>query len=175
MNGLAYRVYLLGYGLSTRNPTHKVGNAVLHITSAQLSAFADAADRLLANDFILYVRTEYERREVQLAGEAYLIGEISDDIIRKMTLAGIARARSWDLTWESNLFGFLALMFCFAPNFDQHPKVSQILGNPDIPLPPNERLDYLKKYMTPNDWSEIVDNYDETAWNIQSAKPKGKH
>jgi hypothetical protein len=138
---------------------------MLTIRPEQLAAFSLNADRLLVADFAPYVRKEYSDREVHLATGTFQIGELPIELIKSMALVGLARARRWGLTWESNLFGYLALMFCFAPNFDEHHKVREILGGPKFAPAPNLRLDYLENYLTDDDWSDISGAYDASAWN----------
>jgi hypothetical protein len=58
--------------------------------------------------------------------------------LRGMVREGLARGRAYGLTWESSLGIFVILSVTVGPDFDQKPRVRQILL--DESRPPNERV-----------------------------------
>jgi hypothetical protein len=130
---------------------------MLIIRNEQLDAFQEIADAAFVQTIIEHLREEH----------AEAIGRLPDEVLTDMVQAGIDRARSWGLTWEATITAFVALMFEIAPNFDEHPKIREILSEESEPE--DARLDRLVEEVSEKDWEEAVQLYDENAWfpNLQ--------
>ena len=55
-------------------------------------------------------------------------------------------------------------MFQIAPNFDEHPRINEVLA--DEQVPPDARIDLLSECTLERDWEEAEDGRDENAWDI---------
>ena len=95
-------------------------------------------------DFIRRIMTHL--REEQDA-ETY---RLSDDELRQRVVFGIEKARSYELTWEQPIVIFVTLMFAISPNFDEQENIRDFLDAPY--REPNEKMDYLVKQTTDEDW-----------------------
>jgi hypothetical protein len=62
------------------------------------------------------------------------------------------RARSYGLTWQSSITGFIALCFAVGPDFDQQPQIHGVLT--DESVDPNERVQQLIRRVQDSDWGE---------------------
>jgi hypothetical protein len=66
----------------------------------------------------------------------------------------IARAVRYDLTWDTSITAFVAIMFAVAPNFDEQPAIRAVMN--DERVPPNLRIDALWDRTTDDDWEEAA-------------------
>ncbi len=141
---------------------------MLKILPEQMRAFSAVADELLVQRIVDHLRANYADTVVQLPSRMFLLDEIDEDDLKQMVHTGLARARSYGISQESALAGFVALMFEAAPNFDSYPPMQQILQ--DENTPPNSRLDLLLDQATDEDWEKLKGNYEADAWKFS---PKG--
>ncbi|AKT41337.1 hypothetical protein [Chondromyces crocatus] len=74
--------------------------------------------------------------------------------LRALAEAGIARARRHGLTFQPAITFFVTLQFVIAPDFDEHPRIRQILM--DERLPPDERIDVLAVSVPEATWREAA-------------------
>lgn len=138
---------------------------MLKIRTAQIDAFASAAESAFENRLLEHVRATYADEVVQLPQQgAILVSEIGDDVLRLMVRGGIARARHYHLTWESSIGAFVALMFTTAPSFDSHPLIARALQNTRVAE--SERFDLLWQQTNDENWQRVVDTYDATGWTL---------
>jgi hypothetical protein len=92
---------------------------------------------------------------------------LPEETLHDLIRAGITRARSYGLTFESSISAFTAVMFEIAPNFDTH-RLCQVLLN-DEEIEPNNRLDELLDVLTEKNWESIRADYDPNAWKPEKA------
>lgn len=118
--------------------------------------FREAAERRF-----LDALCEHLRRHHTAATEVY-----TDDLFRQMVTRGVARARARGLTAENCIAFYVALMFEIAPNFDEHPRLGQILR--DGGAPPDEQIERLTEWATDEDWNEARLSYDAAAWGLEA-------
>ena len=79
-----------------------------------------------------------------------------------MARTGLARARQYGMTWESNLIAYVALMFEIAPNWDEHPRIQTILNSSHIA--PENKIDMLMEHTPATIWRDAEQGYDAAAW-----------
>jgi hypothetical protein len=91
-----------------------------------------------------------------------LVADIPADELSDVIHNGIARAAKYSINWDSSLALFLAFMLRTAPNFDEHPKIQQLLS--DERMEPNARIETMLAHTTDKDWREVMARYDESAW-----------
>ncbi len=92
------------------------------------------------------------------------VDKLGDAELESLVRHAIERARSHGFTWESSLAGFLALMFHIAPNFDEHPAFRRVLD--DKSMQEDERLEAVFSAVSPQEWEEAEEAYDDDAWGI---------
>ena len=95
------------------------------------------------------------------------VGDVAatpDDLLFSRIRAALTRTRSYQFELESTLVAFVALMFEFSPNFDEHPKVHSILTDRKIPV--ESRIDELVLRMTDSDWDEVTSQSHRKSWDV---------
>ena len=137
---------------------------MLKILPDQMRAFRPVADELLAERIVEHLRTAYADKFVHLPSQTLMLDEIAENDLKAMVQTGLAQARSYQITHESALAGFVAIMFEVAPNFDSYPLMHQILQ--DETTAPNARLDLLLERVREEDWEKIKGSYDSDAWKL---------
>lgn len=83
------------------------------------------------------------------------VAELRDAEILGRIHAGIARARSHELSGDGAITAFVTLMFLVAPNFDEHPRIRKALGN--SALEPGERMRQIFQSTGEADWDEAAE------------------
>lgn len=80
---------------------------------------------------------------------------LPDRELRRRIRHGLAKGRSYGLTWEYSLTLFLSHMLEINPRFDEHPAIQSVLL--DESLPPDERIDELtSERVTDEQWEEAA-------------------
>ena len=135
----------------------------LSIRAEQMSVVETVAQENFVRRLAAHLLAEYPKTSVILPGDEKftveeLPGETLDDLIR----TGIARARSYGMTFESSISAFTAVMFEVSPNFDTH-RLCQVLLN-DEEVEPNTRIDEVINVLTEKNWESIRADYDPNAW-----------
>lgn len=110
-----------------------------------------------------HLLADYPKANVILSDdEKFTVDELPEETLHDLIRVGIERARGHQLTHESSIAAFVAVMFEVAPNFDTH-RLSQVLLN-DEEIEPNARLDELLNVLTEKNWESIREDYDPKAW-----------
>ncbi len=122
------------------------------IRAEQMAAFGAEADAAFEKRLMAHLREHHTE----------LVAGFSDDLLLPMVQTGITRARSYGITWESNLTAYVALMFEIAPNFDRHPRMQMILSSHSIN--PEDKLDMLMERMPEGIWDEMQRRNHSAAW-----------
>jgi hypothetical protein len=135
---------------------------MLKIRAEQMHAFQAVADESFIARVAEHLRAEYADFEVQLPQGSYTVRQLLDPTLHAMIRHGIARARSYGLSSEASLIGFVALMIGAAPNFDAHPVLQWSLKNESIP--PDERIKHLLDQASEQNLDAVKAEYDPTAW-----------
>jgi hypothetical protein len=144
---------------------------MLKIRSEQIEAFQPVADAQFVRRIVDHLRKRQSNAAVRLPQGPTLIFRLPDALLHKMVQVGVARARSYGLTWESSITGFVVLMFKVAPNFDQHPAINRALT--DAQVAPDARLQKLLEVTTSSDWWEAKEHYDPTVWPAKTMGAAG--
>ncbi|HLM02671.1 MAG TPA: hypothetical protein VK400_16575 [Pyrinomonadaceae bacterium] len=169
---------------------------MLIVRPAQLEAFQPQADAAFETQVVQYLQEEhgedivrlptgvliieqpsaktlqekYEDDFEQLPEGMFIVEQLPDEILLGMVRSGIARARNYEMSWESSLTAFVVLMFVIAPNFDQHPNIQRVLK--DTTIVPDERIDHLWERTSEEDWEKVAQHYDSSAWGIKPVEEK---
>jgi hypothetical protein len=120
-----------------------------------MAAFGDEADAAFEVRLIAHLREHHSDA----------VSGMSDALLLPLVRTGIARARRYGMTWESNLTAFVALMFEIAPNFDRHPRMQMILSSAQIA--PETKLDVLMERTAEPAWQEVKRRSDPAGWREQ--------
>lgn len=83
---------------------------------------------------------------------------------QSMVVNGLSRARRYGISYEASSATFVALMFHYAPNFDEYAPIHAILTDPDVP--PDARINLLDDCTLDEDWAVVQARADLNAWTI---------
>jgi hypothetical protein len=122
---------------------------MLKIRQEQFAAFEPKTDEEIVAFIVAHLREE----------SAELVGNLPG--LPEMVRNGVARARSHELRSLGDLTAFVSMMFEVAPNFDEHPKLREVLDDERVPV--EERLDGLFDGDLDEAWEEAA-RYDGAAW-----------
>lgn len=112
---------------------------MLRVSQAQRSQVGDPA----FFDRIAFHIGRYRPRDIR---------GIPPAVLRRRIAHGVAKGRSYGLTWEYSLTVFVSHMIGINPAFDEHPAVQRVLHDPD--LEPDKRVDALYVRVTDDEWEE---------------------
>jgi hypothetical protein len=90
------------------------------------------------------------------------VKDLPSTLFLDMVAAGIHRASNRGLERSDDITAFVSLMFSFAPNFDRQRTINQILTSEDVD--DEERMNLIADNVSEQDWDEVEENYDESAW-----------
>jgi hypothetical protein len=136
---------------------------MLRIRPEQVEVFQPAAEDAFERRVVEYLRENHADEIVVLPAGEHEVKDLDDETLLKMVRAGIARARSYDMTWESSITAFVVLMFIVAPNFDSHPLINRALR--DDKVDPNSRVEEIWDHTTEANWDAARDSYDAGGWS----------
>ena len=135
----------------------------LAIRAEQMAVIETVAQENFVRRIAAHLLEDYSKAVVILSDdEKFTVDELPEETLHDLVRAGIERARGHQLTHESSIAAFVAVMFEIAPNFDAH-RLSQVLLN-DEEIEPNARLDELLNVLTEKNWESIREDYDPNAW-----------
>jgi hypothetical protein len=137
---------------------------MLKIRPSQLKAFQHVADSALEEEIVRHLREEHPYATARIFEGEFAVVDLPPETLRGMVKTGVARARSYGLTWESSIKSFIVLMFVTAPSFDGHPIIRRILQ--DEHTPPDDRIERLWESTTDENWEAVAQDYDPGAWGL---------
>jgi len=117
---------------------------MIKISKRQMAVIDSSVEEAYARDMARYLREEHPE---DVAG-------LSDEQLYGRVHVAIARAVRYDLTWDTSITAFVAIMFAVAPNFDEQPAIRAVMS--DERVPPNLRIDALWDRTTDDDWEEAA-------------------
>lgn len=124
--------------------------------------FQAKAESDFVREVMQYLRENHAETIVKLPNGEFGVADLREETLRKMVIGGIAKARSYGMTWRSTLISFVVIMFVSAPNFDEYEIVNETFANSG--LTPNLRIDELWEVTSNIDWETIEHNYQILAW-----------
>jgi hypothetical protein len=138
------------------------------IRNEQFQVFEREAARSFIRDIARIIRENDADEWVFLPdGEDWIqVKDLPFETLVQLVEGGIARATGYGLEDEGDLIAFVSFMFSFAPNFDSHPVIQDVLTDED--LSDDERMDQVVEVATDQDWAEVEDEYDESAWTYSA-------
>jgi hypothetical protein len=136
----------------------------LRIRPEQLEAFQPVAEAGFARRLTEYIHKAHADAMVRLPSGAISVNRLSNALLARMVLNGIARGRGYGISWESSLAAFVVIMFVAAPNFDQHPLIQRALL--DDTSEPDRRIEGLWRRISSQNWRAVEAYYDPGAWAL---------
>jgi|SoiMethySBSTD1v2_1073268.scaffolds.fasta_scaffold331793_3 hypothetical protein len=137
---------------------------MLKVRPEQLKTLQSSVETTFDKRIVAYLLQHHADLTVKIPAGSFSIKTLPPATLETMVHVGLERARTYGLTWQSKLVAFVILMFAVAPNFDEYPRVQQILL--DEKIPPNDRIDRLWEHITDQDWETIEKRYTIGAWNL---------
>lgn len=137
---------------------------MLVITPPKIRIFQAAMEQAFERELVAYFRAANAWTVVRLPGGATTVGAIPDAVLGEMIAQGVAKAKSYGMTGQAALAGFLTVMLEAAPNFDLDPYLGRYLRDGDVP--PNDRIAHLLERASEEDWVAVKEAYDPSAWGV---------
>jgi len=135
----------------------------LTVRSEQMEVMRGVSEANFERRLGAHLRQSYPESVVKLPdGGEFQVSELLEDTLDRLVRASIGKARAYEMTQESSISVFAALMFDVAPNFDQHRLCNVLLG--DDEKPPNARVDDILTVLTEKNFESIRKDYDPQAW-----------
>jgi hypothetical protein len=135
---------------------------MLRLRSEQLQVFQHVAEANFVNHITDHLTAKHAAVVVRLPHQTATIKELPTEVLRGLVRKGIARARTYGLTWESTVGSFVVVRFVAAPNFDKHPLIRRVLQDERVPA--DLRINQLWRRTTPKTWAKVHERYDPAAW-----------
>jgi hypothetical protein len=132
--------------------TRPAGGGLFQVRQAHLDAFSEETKRMLSYQIVSHLQ---EHHPDSVEG-------VPENVLIKMIGNGIVRGQQYGLFSEADLTAFVATMFEFAPNFDQHTYIHRILT--DSRLAPENKMDIVLTRTHELTWKEVRQRYDGNAW-----------
>ncbi len=132
------------------------------IRAEQMSVFETTAEEKFVRRLAAHLLENYGTAVVRLPDLESTVNELPEETLHSLVKNSIARARRYELTFESSISAFTAIRFEVSPNFDRH-RLSQVMLN-DEHIEPDARLDELLEVLTEKNWETIRGEYDVNAW-----------
>ncbi len=132
------------------------------IRAEQMNAFEDSAEEKFVRRIAAHLLENYDAAIVRLPDSESAVSELPEDALHSLIKNSIARARRYEMDFESSISAFTAIRFEISPNFDKH-RLSQVLLK-DEHIEPNARLDELLEVLTEKNWETIRSEYDVNGW-----------
>jgi hypothetical protein len=132
------------------------------VRAAQMDVFETAAEEDFVRRLSTHLLENYANSIVLLPDLESVVKDLPEETLDLLVGKSIKRARSYELSFESAISAFSAIMFDVAPNFDQH-SMSKLCLNDDN-IEPNARLNELLKILTDEHWEKMKSDYDVNAW-----------
>jgi hypothetical protein len=138
----------------------------LSIRAEQMTAIELETQEKFVRRMAAHLLEAYPKAIVILpAGEEkQTVDTLPKETLLELVRIAIARARSYDLTFESAIAGFTALMFEIAPNFHTS-RICQVVFN-DAEIEPNVKIDLLVSMLTEKNVVTMQEHYDPAAWKL---------
>ena len=138
----------------------------MKILPTQLEAFGSIAEDLFMQRLLEHFRENYPDTVVKLPSGTksvnISVSEMKEAQLKETLARGVSRARKYEITHESSIAGFIAIMFEAAPNFDEHPVLQQTLSNPEVEA--NARVGKLLETFTEEILEAVRSRYNVNVW-----------
>jgi hypothetical protein len=139
---------------------------MLKILPKQREAFGSIAEDLFIKRLVEHFRENYADTVVTLPSGTksvnISVSEMKEAQLKESLARGVSRARKYEITHESSIAGFIAIMFEAAPNFDEHPVLQQTLSNPEVEA--NARVGKLLETFTEEILEAVRSRYNVNVW-----------
>lgn len=132
------------------------------VRDEQMTVFEESAEQDFVQRLAGHLRKNYADAIVRLAESESTLAELPEEKLHSLVEFSIEKARSYEMTFESSISAFSAIMFRVAPNFDKHSMSKLCLKDKNIE--PNKRLDEVLEILTEEHWEKIREDYDPNAW-----------
>jgi hypothetical protein len=138
------------------------------IRGEQMKLFQAESKTRFITQLQAHLRSRYPGVSILTAKGPVPLIELADAALETMVRSGVARAKTYGLTWQSSLAGFTVLMFLYGPEFDRNPLVQRELTDPTVP--DEARVDHLCKVIPDTAWDDIRGARQPDGWRRACAE-----
>ena len=142
----------------------------LNVRREQMDVMAAVAEANFERAIIAHLRANYGESSVKLPeGGEFLLLDLAEETLEELVRVGISKARGYELSRQSSIAGFVAMMFSGSPNFDRNRLCEVMLS--DEEKSPDDRSDEIPHVLSEKNWEAIRNDYDRSAW-VLSDEPE---
>lgn len=135
----------------------------LNVRREQMDVMAAVSEANFEREVARHVLSNYSESIVRLPeGGEFAVHDLSEETLERLVRIGIVKARRFELTRQSSIAGFVAMMFSGAPNFDKN-RICEVLLT-DEEKTPDDRVDEIANVLSEKNWETIRSDYDPQAW-----------
>ncbi|MDQ3132147.1 MAG: hypothetical protein M3Q99_15475 [Acidobacteriota bacterium] len=136
------------------------------IRQKQFEVLQEVADKNFVERIVGHLQEKHASLAVELPSGKLIVSDIPVETLHRLVSGGVAQAREYGITWETNLTSFVVMMFIASPNFHLHSAVNAILQDEDVKS--EDRVDRLVENITEAEWQDAKESYDPQAWNLNA-------
>lgn len=140
----------------------------LQIRPEQMAEIQTASEENFVRRIASHLLEQYWKTTVTLPDNTSTVEDLPEETMHSLVQSGIERARSYELSLESSIASFCALMFEVAPNFADH-KLCQVVFS-DENIAPENRVKELLEILSDANWETIRKTYNPEAWQPKVAE-----
>lgn len=123
---------------------------MLTLSRRQLSQLEVSAEQQLQSHVLSYILTHHADAVVR--GSSLALAVLPANTLFAMVVASLSRARSFGLTWASNLTAYVVLRVLVDPYFDEAPHVARCFA---VPAAADLRFDEVLQAFDDDDWQAV--------------------
>lgn len=137
----------------------------LSIRAEQMSFIESETQERFVRQIVAHLLAEYSSATVTLPSEErFTVNTLPKETLLELVRVGIARARTFKMTFESSIAAFTVLMFEISPNFYAN-RICQVVFSDDQ-VQPNDQIELLVNTLSEKNIISIQENYDPAAWKL---------
>jgi len=110
-----------------------------------------------------HIRVRYAEVKIGTPKGDIAVSDLSQDSLLSMVRYSISKTKHYDITWQSSIACFTALIFLMGPRFDEHAAIRRELEDEQVSS--NAKVDHLCFVTTKRTWREAKAMHGAQPWN----------
>lgn len=148
----------------------------LTVRREQMDVMSAVAEANFERRLAAHIRQSYPASMVKPPdGGEFSVSQLTEDALTGLVRAGIAKSRKYEMSHESSIAAFVALMFDVAPNFDRFRLCAVLLDDEEKQA--DLRIEDILAVLSEKNYEAIRNDYDPAAWIVaedEAAADKSK-
>lgn len=137
---------------------------MFQLSQTHNQAFQAKAEADFVREVMQYLRENRAETIVKFPDGEFKVADLPEETLQKLVEGGIAKARSYGMTWLKEIKIYVELMFIKSPNFSEFNQISKIFSSNIIA--PNWKIKTLLRRKDEINWDIVFQNYDVYSWGV---------